>query len=252
VDLHDCGSHPDLSLDLMERSIGLVGAYLRTLGASLLRDEPLRAQIAIAQRAEQVMLAELGTNTHKGAIFLAGVLLIGAYRVGSHDDEPALRAAVSSVAREIAEVAAPRATHGEAARRRYRVGGILGEVEAGLPSVFEVGVPAFRAAVLRGDDHAAASFSMLARLMQTVEDTTALHRCGSAGLARLRADGAGLERLVATGAHVPFLRERNALYRRMNLTMGGVADLLGAGLGWLVHRGELPPAPAPPGGSALR
>lgn len=235
----------------MERSIGLVGAYLRTLGGSLVRDEPLHAQIAIAQRAEQVMLAELGTNTHKGAIFLSGVLLIASYRVGSHD-ERALRAAVSSVGREIAEVAAPRATHGEAARRRYRVGGILGEVEAGLPSVFEVGVPAFRAAVLRGDDHAAASFSMLARLMQTVEDTTALHRCGSAGLARLRADGACLERLVATGAHVPFLRERNALYRRMNLTMGGVADLLGAGLGWLAHRGELPPVPGPPGGSARR
>ena len=226
----------------MERSIGLVDGYLRTLGGSLLRDEPLGAQIAIAQRAEQMMLAELGTNTHKGAIFLGGVVLIASHRVGSHD-EPTLRAAVSSVAREIAEVAAPRATNGEAARRRHGVGGILREVEEGLPSVFEVGVPAFRAAVARGADEEAASFSMLSRLMQTVEDTTALHRCGSAGLARLRADGRSLERLVAAGRHVPFLRERNALYRRMNLTMGGVADLLGAGLGWLVHRGELRPAP---------
>jgi triphosphoribosyl-dephospho-CoA synthase len=222
----------------MERSIGLVGAYLRTLGASLLSDEPLRAQIAIGQRAEQVMLAELGTNTHKGAIFLSGVLLIASHRAGS-DDEPAVRAAVSSVAREISAVSAPRATHGEAARRRHRVGGILREVEAGLPSVFEVALPAFRDAARRGRDDAAASFSMLAALMQTVEDTTALHRCGRAGLARLRADGARLERLVSTGAHLPFLRERNAAYRQMNLTMGGVADLLGVGLGWLAHRGEL-------------
>ena len=84
---------------------------------------------------------------------------------------------------------------------------------------------------------------MLSRLMQTVEDTTALHRCGSAGLARLRADGRSLSVSSRPGLHVPFLRERNALYRRMNLTMGGVADLLGAGLGWLVHRGELRPAP---------
>jgi triphosphoribosyl-dephospho-CoA synthase len=232
----------------MERSIGLVGAYLRTLGGSLVRDEPLHAQIAIAQRAERVMLAELGTNTHKGAIFLSGVLLIASRRVGS-DDEPALRAAVSSVASEIAALTARRATHGEVARRRYRVSGILGEVEAGLPSVFDVGVPAFRAAVRRGGDDAAASFAMLARLMQTVEDTTALHRCGPMGLARLRADGARLERLVSAGTHVPFLLARNALYRRLNLTMGGVADLLGVGLGWLAHRGELPHA-ALPGGSA--
>lgn len=230
----------------MERSIELVGAYLRTLGGSLVRDEPLRAQIAIARRAEQVMLAELGANTHKGAIFLAGVLAIASHRGGTHD-EPALREAVSSVASEIAAVAAPRETHGEAARRRYRVGGILGEVEAGLPSVFEVGVPAFRAAIARGYDGAAASFSMLARLMQTVEDTTALHRCGPAGLALLRADGARLERLVGAGRHVPFLLERNALYRRMNLTMGGVADLLGIGLAWLAHRGELPPVPGEAG-----
>jgi len=40
-----------------------------------------------------------------------------------------------------------------------------------------------------------ASFAMLARLMQTVEDTTALHRCGLAGLERIREDGARLERL---------------------------------------------------------
>ncbi len=234
----------------MERSIGLVGGYLRTLGGSLLRDEPLGAQIAIARRAEQVMLAELGTNTHKGAIFLCGVVLIASHRAGTRD-EATLRAAIASVAREIFEVAAPRATHGEAARRRHGVGGILREVEAGLPSVFEVGAPAFRAAVARGAGEEDATFAMLARLMQTVEDTTALHRCGSAGLARLRADGARLERLVEAGRHVPFLRERNALYRRMNLTMGGVADLLGAGLGWLAHRGELAPA-AERGGPSSR
>ena len=87
---------------------------------------------------------------------------------------------------------------------------------------------------------ASASFAALARLMQTVEDTTALHRCGEAGLARIRADGARLEQLVDAGEHVSFLRERNASYRRMNLTMGGVADLLGVAFGWLAYRGDIP------------
>jgi triphosphoribosyl-dephospho-CoA synthase len=105
--------------------------------------------------------------------------------------------------------------------------------------VFEVALPALRAATARGEGADAAAFRALARLMQTVEDTTALHRCGSAGLTRLREDGARLDALLDAGAHVPYLRERNAEYRRIGLTMGGVADLLGAALGWLAYRGEV-------------
>jgi triphosphoribosyl-dephospho-CoA synthetase len=223
----------------MERSIGLVGGHLEALSASLGRGEPLATQIAMAQRAEGAMVARLGTNTHKGALFLGGVLLVALDRAPS-DEEHALRAAVSSVARELAAAAAPHGTNGEAARRRFRVGGILREVDAGLPAIFEGAAPAFRDAIARGEDVATASFRALATLMQRVEDTTALHRCGAEGLAQLRDDGARLARLVATGAHVPFLRERNALYRRIHLTMGGVADLLGAALGWLAYTGELP------------
>jgi triphosphoribosyl-dephospho-CoA synthase len=249
VDLADCGSHPDLSLHLMERSIVLVSAHLDALAASLARREPLGRQIAMARRAEQAMLGRLGTNTHKGALFLGGTLLVARDRAGT-DDEGALRAAVSSVARDVAALAPPRGTNGAAARRRFGVGGVLREVQAGLPSVFEGAVPAFRAAVQRGEDGQTASFRMLAALMRRVEDTTALHRCGAAGLAQLRDDGARLEELVAVGAHLPFLRERNALYRRMNLTMGGVADLLGAALGWLAYRCELPPDPSPAAAAA--
>jgi triphosphoribosyl-dephospho-CoA synthetase len=245
VDLEDCGSHPDLSLALMERSIRLVGAYLEALRASVERGEPLGSHVALARAAERRMLATLGANTHKGALFLGGLLVLAVDRAGPHD-EAAVRRAVAEVARALAAAAPPSGTHGAVARRRHGVGGILGEAAAGLPSVFEVAVPALRAAIAYGADPDAASFLALGRLMQAVEDTTALHRCGRAGLEQLRRDGARLEQLVRTGAHVPFLRERNARYRRLNLTMGGVADLLGAALGWLVFRGELAASPAAP------
>jgi triphosphoribosyl-dephospho-CoA synthase len=238
VDLEDCGSHPDLSLPLMRRSIALVGAYLAELSASAAAGEPLARQVALGREAEQRMGGQLGTNTHKGAIFLGGLLVVARHRAG-RDDAPALRDALAGVARELSP-GRDGATHGGNARERYGVGGIVREAAAGLPSVFEVAVPALRASLRRGGDAETAAFAALARLMQTVEDTTALHRCGDAGLALVRADGARLERLVEAGAHLPFLRERNAAYRRMNLTMGGVADLLGVALGWLVHAGELP------------
>jgi triphosphoribosyl-dephospho-CoA synthetase len=249
VDLEDCGAHPDLSLPLMERSILLVGEYLEALRGSVERGEPLGAQIALARAAEGRMLATLGTNTHKGALFLGGLLVLAVDRAGP-DDEAAVRRAVAEVARVLAAAAPPSGTHGDEARRRHGVGGILAEAAAGLPSVFEVAVPALRAALADGADPEAASFLALGRLMQAVEDTTALHRCGRDGLEHLRRDGARLEQLVPAGAHVPFLRERNQHYRRLNLTMGGVADLLGAALGWLVFRGELADSPAAPPGAA--
>jgi triphosphoribosyl-dephospho-CoA synthase len=251
VDLEDRGSHPDLSVPLMRRSIALVGAYLAELSASVAAGEPLPRQVAIGRAAERRMLAALGTNTHKGAIFLGGLLVLGRHRAGG-DGEGAVREALSGVARALA-AEGRNGTNGGAARRRYHVGGIVEEAAAGLPSVFEVALPALRDALRRGRAEDEAAFAALARLMQTVEDTTALHRCGEAGLARLRADGARLAELVEAGAggHVAYLRERNAAYRRMNLTMGGVADLLGVALGWLVHLGELPrraaeAAPCPP------
>ena len=61
----------------------------------------------------------------------------------------------------------------------------------------------------------------MARLMQTVEDTTALRRCGPAGLAQLRRDGVRLEELVvAERDPIPFLITANDDYRRQRLTMG--------------------------------
>ncbi|MDQ2694154.1 MAG: triphosphoribosyl-dephospho-CoA synthase, partial [Pseudomonadota bacterium] len=86
----------------------------------------------------------------------------------------------------------------------------------------------------------------MARLMQTVQDTTALRRCGPPGLARLRRDGARLEGLLGAGADpVAFLIRANARYRRQRLTMGGVADLLGMSAAWTAFSAQpsgLPPA----------
>ena len=53
VDQLDSGSHPDLSLPLMERSIGHVAAYLTSIVASLKAGETFAIQQAIALCAEK-------------------------------------------------------------------------------------------------------------------------------------------------------------------------------------------------------
>jgi triphosphoribosyl-dephospho-CoA synthase len=238
VDLEDAGSHPDLSFEIMERSVRWVGAHLAEVARAAARGEPLAAQVERARDAERRLRARFGTNTHKGALFLGGAAILACARAPD-EGEAAFREALRAVAQDLRPLLAPEPTHGAAARARFGVGGILAEVGAGLPAVFEVALPAWRRARARGETGDAPAFRMLAGLMRSVEDTTALHRCGAAGLATLREDGAGLERALDAGDEVAFLRGRNAAWRARGLTMGGVADLLGVACGWLAHRGEL-------------
>lgn len=239
VDLADRGSHPDLSLAIMERSIGIVAAYLDELIRSLVDGEPFVYQKKIGMRAEQRLLAELGTNTHKGYVFLSGMLLIARWRAAS-TDEDAVRQALSRLADNFFRAGEAAASHGRHARERYGAGGIVQEARRGFPAVFEQALPAFRGAIGQQAGFSAASFAMLARLMQTVDDTTTLHRGGTAGLARLKRDGQRLEQMIASGEdYVGYLHALNRSYVRLNLTMGGVADLLGLAYGWLIARGEM-------------
>ncbi|MDX1657044.1 MAG: triphosphoribosyl-dephospho-CoA synthase, partial [Candidatus Competibacteraceae bacterium] len=127
----------------------------------------------------------------------------------------------------------PGGTVGARVRVRYGAGGIVQEALVGLPAVFEVGLPALVLAKALGLDSRRSLWLAMARLMQRVEDTTALRRCGPVGLERLRVDGARLEALLLAGLDpVPFLVRTNDDYCRMRLTMGGVADLLGLCIAW--------------------
>ena len=224
VDRLDSGSHPDLSFDDMSRSIDLLPAYFDEL---LRLDDPpdLGAAAAAGQRAERRMVDAVGSNAHKGYIFLAGLVLLAASTAA---DPTGLRSSVSALARRILEgrdLPTPdgaRRSHGDRARADHGVGGILREALEGLPAVFEHGLPVLAAS--RGPE---APYLLMAVLMQAVEDTTAIHRCGPDGLARLRADGVQLRSRIQRGDdYLALLTALNDEYRRLNLTMGGVADCM--------------------------
>lgn len=248
VDRVDCGSHPDLSFALMQRSLGLVADYLGEMVVSLKADEDFCAQRAIALRAERRLYAELGTNTHKGYIFLSGMLLIARHRAGS-DEEGALRAQLAALCTDFFAGAGNETspTNGGRARQRFNTGGIVAEAMAGFPSVFAHGLPAYRAAwrhtpAPAHERHDRASFALLARLMQVVDDTTTLHRAGPDGLARVKNDGARIERTIAEGGdYHALLIELNRDYVRANITIGGVADMLGISYALLIAGGEIAP-----------
>lgn len=223
VDRHDHGSHPDLSLDAMTESADLLPRYYEELLLCAGQGRPLADSVRAGQDAEDRMFRAIRSNGHKGYIFLSGLVLMAACE--SRSELPLLRPAIAGLASRFFGQA-PEAP-GARLRAALGLGGIQAETERGLPAVFEHGWPRYREALDAGWEPARAAFLLMAVLMRTVEDTTAARRCGLAGLARLREDGERLERLLEEGeAPEPFLDALNDDYRRLNLTMGGVADCM--------------------------
>lgn len=239
VDLRDSGAHRDLNVSRMEASLAVVSGYIDRVTESLLAGEGLERQVLLGVAAERAMLEKAGTNCHRGYIFLSGLMLCASARLGRLD-ESALGAAVAAVAGNLFDAADSSGSNGSRARRAYRAEGIRGEALRGLPALFREALPAFRQEIAAGGNRGSAVFAMFGRLMASVEDTTALHRCGPAGLETVRRDGMRLELLVEQrGDFMAFLAERNAHYVGRNLTMGGVADMLALSFAWLSHTGEL-------------
>lgn len=241
VDRWDNGSHPDLSHALMERSIAMLDGYFSDYATALEAGLSVERLRRIGMAAEARMLAQLGTNTHRGAIFLGGLLLAGLHRADDHRAATVSRA-VALFAAELFADRLPTGTQGAQVRAHYGVGGIIAEALAGLPSVFRVGLPAFAEARRLALNHDGTLYLVMARLMRTVQDTTALRRCGPPGLARLRDDGLRLEHLLRNRQDpVPFLIQANGHYRQWRLTMGGVADLMGVCTAWALFSRSFEP-----------
>ena len=221
VDPHDRGSHPDLSVEAMRVSADLLPLYFQDLLRCGRTAAPWRNAVQAGLDAEARMFEAIGSNAHRGFLFLAGLMLMAAQACEGRPDR--IRAELAHFARgHFAKGAS-----GPGVTPSARVGGIRAEAEQGLPAIFEHGWPRYREALAAGwaSDHA--RFYLMAILMQRLEDTTALHRCGPEGLARLRQDGQTLQRLLERGhPPEPWLAELNLDYRRSGLTMGGVADCM--------------------------
>lgn len=229
VDLCNSGSHQDLSFHLMSRSISLLRGYLEELCFAIKRSSSTAELVLVGQQAEQRIYLELGTNCHRGGLFLCSLLLVSASRADPLDPQ-SFAQAIRMTAQEFFVVREVNSSHGDVVRRDFPKAGIVAEALNGLPAMFEVALP-----VLLGGGATAINdiYLAMARLMRRVEDSTSLYRCGNAGLASLREAGARLEFCLSSGCDpVPLLFEIDQDFCQQNLTMGGVADLLGLSLGY--------------------
>ena len=241
VSLVDNGSHGDMNAVTFMRSLFALRHYFYSICVAGMDDAPFSQLRQLGMAAEaRMMTATGGINTHRGAIFSLGLLCAAAGRAHAQAmplSAPTLRAVLLiswgealAVHTEAAVSSNPAASHGRRAAALHAASGAREEGALGLPSVFEIGLPALQATLARGGSVYHARVDTLFALMAHVSDTNVLHRGGAHG-ARMVRDEA--RRFIAQGgtAH-PGWRDGavdcHRLFVRHRLSPGGAADLLAA------------------------
>src|SRR5271168_3900165 len=236
VDGRGSGSHSDLSLDLMRRSADAIAPYFARMAmasAEAQIDTNLRAAVAsIGREAEVAMLrATSGSNAHKGAIWVLGLLVCAA----SLSEDPRLESvaeAAGCLAR-LPDRARPHAvSHGDVVLERYGARGARGEAYVNFPHVVKIGIPALKAAREKGRTERDSRLAALLAIMSHLDDTCVLYRGGPEAQ---RIVHAGAARVIKVGG--PGSPKGNAAlislgqeFVSLHISPGGSADLLAATL----------------------
>ncbi|WP_438396206.1 triphosphoribosyl-dephospho-CoA synthase [Caballeronia sp. DA-9] len=236
VDRRGNGAHADLDLALMVRSARSLHPGFAAMATAAAADGPtqvLRETLGrIGRETENAMLAVThGSNTHRGAVWVLGLLVAAAAR-----ERTCCPLEVAAIAADISRHRDPFATlslsNGLRVKRRYGVRGARGEAADGFPHVVSLALPMLRQSRSSGDDEDAARLDALLAIMSSLDDTCLLHRGGYEALSIAKRGAA--EALAAGGAGT--LTGRVHLHRldcalvACNASPGGAADLLAATL----------------------
>jgi triphosphoribosyl-dephospho-CoA synthase len=222
VSLVDNGSHTDMQAATFMRSLFALRHYFGHMMHAGRDDAPFSRLRTLGIAAEQrMLLATGGINTHRGAIFSIGLLCAAVGRASGQGLmlTPAALRAVLLIC------------WGEAlAGHAGSAGGAREEGALGLPSVFDVGLPALQATLAAGRSMRHARVDALFALMAHIDDTNVVHRGGTAGASMVRR---GARAFIDAGgtAHAGWMAEAVALHHAFiaaRLSPGGAADLLAA------------------------
>ena len=240
VTLTDRGSHADMDARTFMRSLLALRGYFVRIAELGAEGAPFDALERCGIDAEARMLAATGgVNTHRGAIFMLGLLCAsaGALAAEGHRPTPAsLRAILAARWGKAltARALRPSTLPGGMAARRLGLRSASDEAAQGFPTLFETAEPALRAAQARGLAAAPARLDALFAVMAVLDDSNLAHRGGLEGLRF--AHGAARDFLAAGGAGAPgslqAAESLGAEFVRRRLSPGGAADTLAAAC-WL-------------------
>jgi triphosphoribosyl-dephospho-CoA synthase len=235
VDRRGSGAHMDLDLARLLRSARSLRESFKEMAqcaGGRIPTSTLREELgSIGRRAEKAMLAATaGSNAHRGAIWVLGLLVAGRACAGEAAKPFEIAEVAAKIARLPDRFAPVSDSNGSRVCERYGVPGARGEACSGFPHVIEVGLPALQRARRRGVDETHARLDALMAIMASLEDTCLLHRGGRPALEAARKgaqaviDAAG----TATAAGWQALLALDADLLERWASPGGCADLLAA------------------------
>jgi triphosphoribosyl-dephospho-CoA synthase len=236
VDGRGSGSHSDLSLDLMRRSADAIAPYFTRMAlasAEAHMDASLRAVVAsIGREAEAAMLrATSGSNAHKGAIWVLGLLVCAASL--SEDSRPEFVAKAAGYLARLPDRARPQVvSHGDVVLERHGATGARGEAHANFPHVVKIGLPALKEARKSGQTERDSRLVALFAIMSHLDDTCVLYRGGAEAQRIVREGAARVIKLGGPGSpkgNAALIEFGQELVSR-RISPGGSADLLAATL----------------------
>jgi triphosphoribosyl-dephospho-CoA synthase len=238
VDRRGAGAHSDLSLAILKASAFAIESYFCQMAAVARGSYPsqrLRERLAVIGRnAEFAMLkATGGANSHKGAIWILGLLISSAAML---EEDRVSASVVAATAKKIASFDdrfAPRLiTHGSTVAKRYGVSGARGEALRGFPHVVDIGLPTLHSKRAAGVTESVARLDTLLSIMSRLDDTCLLYRGGEKALVAAKEGAAAVESAGGSGTLIG-RQQLERLDRRlleMGVSPGGSGDLLAATL----------------------
>ena len=254
VSLIDNGSHTDMDASTFMRSLFALRHYFRRICHAGMQDAPFTQLKQLGIEAEaRMMQATRGINTHRGAIFSLGLISAAAGSLHAQRrslSAPALRAELlakwgpalsrhaatlsptcsSSNTPASANASTAPLSHGLQVAAQHAASGAREEGALGLPSVFEIGLPALQTALGRGANMEQARIDTLFALMAHISDSNIYYRAGPQGAQIVREQAQSFLDQGGTRHRAWFAQARatHRLFVRHRLSPGGAADLLAA------------------------
>lgn len=241
VSPYSSGVHRDMDFFTFMRSSSSI-AYAMYLCAQVGMDYPvediLKTIRSVGIEAEKNMFkATGGVNTHRGFLFLGGVACAAAgycVQTAINLDRENISSACSEICYGIVEGELAnikyeeKLSNGEKLYIKHGIRGVRGEVEEGLPTVLEIGLPMYEDGIYYDLPTGEALCHSLMGIMTRVEDTTVVNRCGLDGLAFMR-KLAGIAVEIGgmkTVEGKEFIHDLDRVFNDNNISPGGAADLL--------------------------
>jgi triphosphoribosyl-dephospho-CoA synthase len=234
------GAHHDMDHFTFIRSTSVLHKYMIKIANRAFSPDSLdiifRDCRDIGIEAEKEMFKKTGgINTHKGMIFVLGITLIAASKT-LYDNKPFgtiqnyIRSMTQGlVANELKNIKKKdKLTHGEKVFMEYGITGIRGEVEAGLPVIFDYALPAYINKKFSHLDDNQKLLHTLITIMAHCDDTTILHRDDIKTLKMIKSISKELlnRGSLLNNEIIIEIEELDKHFSNKKISPGGCADLL--------------------------